>query len=71
MVYFPEATHVAMYVGQGMVIQAPRTGEKVKVSPLATYPVLGAVRPDGGRPDGGQPDDDQAGGDQAPATEAR
>ncbi|MCX5051016.1 MULTISPECIES: C40 family peptidase [unclassified Streptomyces] len=70
-VYFPEATHVAMYVGQGMVIQAPRTGEKVKVSPLATYPVLGAVRPDGGRPDGGQPDDDQAGGDQAPATEAR
>ncbi|MFI6561835.1 NlpC/P60 family protein [Streptomyces sp. NPDC050534] len=45
-VYFPEATHVAMYVGRGMVIQAPRTGEKIKVSPIATYPILGALRPD-------------------------
>ncbi|WP_256096389.1 C40 family peptidase [Streptomyces sp. LUP30] len=50
-IYFPEATHVAMYLGQGMVVQAPRTGEKVKVSPLASNPVLGAVRPDpGGAP---------------------
>ncbi|MCQ9183313.1 C40 family peptidase [Streptomyces sp. IBSBF 2953] len=50
-IYFPEATHVAMYLGQGMVVQAPRTGEKVKVSPLASNPVLGAVRPDpGGEP---------------------
>ena len=56
-VYFPEATHVAMYVGKGQVIEAPRTGEKVKVSPVASHPLLGAVRPDG------------AG--QAPATEAR
>lgn len=47
-IYFPEATHVAMYLGQGMVVQAPRTGEKVKVSPLASNPVLGAVRPDPG-----------------------
>ncbi|MEU5532361.1 C40 family peptidase [Streptomyces sp. NPDC020362] len=46
-VYFPEATHVAMYVGAGTVVQAPRTGEKVKLSPLASFPVLGAVRPDG------------------------
>ncbi|EST32895.1 C40 family peptidase [Streptomyces roseochromogenus] len=45
-IYFPEATHVAMYVGGGEVVQAPRTGETVKVSPLASYPVLGAVRPD-------------------------
>ncbi|MER6024402.1 NlpC/P60 family protein [Streptomyces sp. NPDC001851] len=45
-VYFPEATHVAMYVGGGNVVQAPRPGEKVEVSPLASYPVLGAVRPD-------------------------
>lgn len=56
-IYFPEATHVAMYVGKGKVIEAPRTGEKVKVSPIASHPILGAVRPDG------------AG--QAPATEAR
>lgn len=45
-VYFPEATHVAMYLGGGKVIQAPRTGEKIKVSPIASNPILGAVRPD-------------------------
>lgn len=45
-IYFPEATHVAMYVGDGEVVQAPRTGEKVKLSPVASNPVLGAVRPD-------------------------
>ncbi|MFJ9728606.1 NlpC/P60 family protein [Streptomyces sp. NPDC101209] len=55
-VYFPEATHVAMYLGAGKVIQAPRTGEQIKVSPIASFPILGAVRPDG---------------DQAPVTEAR
>ncbi|MEU1403493.1 C40 family peptidase [Streptomyces sp. NPDC005728] len=44
-VYFPEATHVAMYVGDGQVVQAPRPGGKVTLSPLASYPVLGAVRP--------------------------
>ncbi|MEU6146014.1 NlpC/P60 family protein [Streptomyces sp. NPDC047081] len=55
-IYFPEATHVAMYLGAGMVVQAPRTGERVKVSPVASYPILGAVRPDGA---------------QAPVTEAR
>nr|WP_244207118.1 C40 family peptidase [Streptomyces swartbergensis] len=48
-VYFPEATHVALYLGDGMVVQAPRPGVKVKVSPIAANPVLGAVRPD---PDG-------------------
>ncbi|MEU0245268.1 C40 family peptidase [Streptomyces sp. NPDC006235] len=48
-VYFPEATHVALYLGDGMVVQAPRPGAKVKVSPIAANPVLGAVRPD---PDG-------------------
>ncbi|MFI7012151.1 NlpC/P60 family protein [Streptomyces sp. NPDC050145] len=47
-VYFPEATHVAMYLGDGMVVQAPRPGAKVKVSPIAANPVLGAVRPDPG-----------------------
>ncbi|PWI15594.1 hypothetical protein DI272_16515 [Streptomyces sp. Act143] len=45
-IYFPKATHVAMYLGGGQVVQAPRTGEKVKVSPLASHPILGAVRPD-------------------------
>ncbi|MGW6542882.1 NlpC/P60 family protein [Streptomyces massasporeus] len=50
-VYFPKATHVALYLGDGMVVQAPRPGAKVKVSPIAANPVLGAVRPDpGGEP---------------------
>ncbi|MGC9379669.1 NlpC/P60 family protein [Streptomyces sp. MH13] len=50
-VYFPEATHVALYLGAGMVVQAPRPGAEVKVSPIAANPVLGAVRPDpGGEP---------------------
>ncbi len=47
-VYFPKATHVAMYLGDGMVIQAPRPGTRVKVSPIAANPLLGAVRPDPG-----------------------
>ncbi|WP_141358434.1 C40 family peptidase [Streptomyces sp. 6-11-2] len=50
-VYFPQATHVALYLGDGMVVQAPRPGARVKVSPVAANPVLGAVRPDpGGEP---------------------
>ncbi|MET9806933.1 C40 family peptidase [Streptomyces halstedii] len=48
-VYFPEATHVALYIGDGQVVQAPRPGTEVKVSPVASNPLLGAVRPD---PDG-------------------
>ncbi|MFH9292581.1 NlpC/P60 family protein [Streptomyces sp. NPDC017520] len=50
-IYFPKATHVALYIGNGLVVQAPRPGTKVKVSPLASNPLLGAVRPDpGGAP---------------------
>ncbi|MEU5821221.1 MULTISPECIES: C40 family peptidase [Streptomyces] len=45
-VYFPKATHVALYIGNGLVVQAPRPGTSVKVSPVASNPVLGAVRPD-------------------------
>ncbi|MEU6478414.1 C40 family peptidase [Streptomyces sp. NPDC047017] len=45
-IYFPQATHVALYLGGGMVVQAPRPGARVKVSPVAANPVLGAVRPD-------------------------
>ncbi|MFH9179020.1 C40 family peptidase [Streptomyces albogriseolus] len=50
-VYFHDATHVALYLGDGMVVQAPRPGARIKVSPVAANPVLGAVRPDpGGEP---------------------
>ncbi|MFE7546562.1 C40 family peptidase [Streptomyces gardneri] len=47
-VYFRGATHVALYLGEGLVVQAPRPGGKVKVSPVAANPLLGAVRPDPG-----------------------
>ncbi|MHC5902518.1 C40 family peptidase [Streptomyces sp. S6] len=43
--YRPDATHVAVYVGKGKVVQAPGPGGRVKVTPIATDPVLGAVRP--------------------------
>ncbi|MBD0746952.1 C40 family peptidase [Streptomyces sp. CBMA152] len=45
-VYYPKATHVAMYLGDGLVVQAPRPGTRVKISPIAANPLLGAVRPD-------------------------
>ncbi|MFF4227874.1 C40 family peptidase [Streptomyces sp. NPDC001820] len=48
-IYYPKATHVAIYLGEGKVVQAPRPGTKVKVSPIAANPLIGAVRPD---PDG-------------------
>ncbi|QNP70239.1 C40 family peptidase [Streptomyces roseirectus] len=44
-VYHPEATHVAVYVGKGRVVQAPGPGGRVRITPIATDPVLGAVRP--------------------------
>ncbi|MGV9571712.1 NlpC/P60 family protein [Streptomyces nigra] len=44
-IYFPDATHVALYIGRGKVVQAPRPGAKVRISPIASNPVLGAVRP--------------------------
>ncbi|CAG7605566.1 C40 family peptidase [Actinacidiphila bryophytorum] len=45
-VYFHGATHVALYIGNGLVVQAPHTGAVVTVSPIAANPILGAVRPD-------------------------
>lgn len=45
-IYFSGASHVALYIGDGLVIQAPRPGSFVKVSPIAANPILGAVRPD-------------------------
>ncbi|MEU3351713.1 C40 family peptidase [Streptomyces sp. NPDC037389] len=48
--YFEGATHVALYLGHGQVVQAPRPGDVVKISPIAANPLLGAVRPDAGKP---------------------
>ncbi|MFJ5923378.1 NlpC/P60 family protein [Kitasatospora sp. NPDC092948] len=55
-VYYGGATHIGMYIGGGLIVQAPRTGDVVKVSQVGAMPILGAVRPD---PDGSA---DDAGG---------
>jgi peptidoglycan DL-endopeptidase CwlO len=44
-IYYKGASHVAMYAGNGQVVQAPRPGTRVKLSPLAANPLQGAVRP--------------------------
>jgi cell wall-associated NlpC family hydrolase len=43
-VYFREASHVALYMGGGKVIQATRPGSDVQIAPLDSDPILGAVR---------------------------
>jgi cell wall-associated NlpC family hydrolase len=53
-IYYRGAHHVAIYIGNGKVIQAPRPGGVVKISPIAGNPILGAVRPD---PDAGSLDE--------------
>jgi cell wall-associated NlpC family hydrolase len=45
-VYYAGATHIALYIGGGLVVQAPRPGAVIKVSPIGSMPILGAVRPD-------------------------
>ena len=37
--------HMGMYIGNGNIVQAPRTGDVVKISPLGGRNVVGAVRP--------------------------
>jgi cell wall-associated NlpC family hydrolase len=37
--------HVAMYVGDGLVIHAPHTGDHVRYAPVAMPGLIGAVRP--------------------------
>ncbi|MFI5876633.1 NlpC/P60 family protein [Streptomyces sp. NPDC051445] len=45
-IYFADASHVAMYVGDGSIIHAPRPGRTVTVAGAGTMPILGVVRPD-------------------------
>ncbi|WP_369186672.1 C40 family peptidase [Streptomyces sp. R08] len=45
-IYFSDASHVAIYVGGGNIISAPRPGRVVYVSPAASMQILGVVRPD-------------------------
>ncbi|MCA1222303.1 C40 family peptidase [Streptomyces sp. 8L] len=45
-IYYKDASHVAMYAGDGRIVQAPRPGRDVTLSDAGTMPVLGVVRPD-------------------------
>jgi cell wall-associated NlpC family hydrolase len=42
--FYSDLHHVGMYVGGGNMIQAPHTGDVVRISPLAGRPYAGAVR---------------------------
>jgi cell wall-associated NlpC family hydrolase len=45
-VYYDDASHVALYVGDGMIVHAPRPGRTVTLAGAGTMPILGVVRPD-------------------------
>ncbi|MFE2585955.1 NlpC/P60 family protein [Streptomyces sp. NPDC059378] len=45
-IYFSDASHVALYIGDGKIISAPRPGRFVYVSPAGSMQILGVVRPD-------------------------
>ncbi|MFF4738712.1 NlpC/P60 family protein [Streptomyces sp. NPDC001262] len=44
-IYFADASHVGMYVGDGMIVHAPRPGRQVTTTGAGSMPVLGVVRP--------------------------
>ncbi len=44
-IYGTDASHAAVYAGDGQVVHAPGPGEPVTTAPLAVRPVLGAVTP--------------------------
>ncbi|MEU2374736.1 C40 family peptidase [Streptomyces misionensis] len=45
-IYFDDASHVALYIGDGAIVQAPRPGRTVTVAGAGSMPILGVVRPD-------------------------
>ena len=45
-IYFDDASHVAMYIGDGAIVHAPRPGRTVTIAGAGTMPILGVVRPD-------------------------
>ncbi|MFI9721259.1 NlpC/P60 family protein [Streptomyces sp. NPDC052396] len=44
-IYFQDASHVAMYVGNGTIVHAPRPGRQVTLAGAGSMPILGVVRP--------------------------
>ncbi|MFF9626387.1 NlpC/P60 family protein [Streptomyces griseosporeus] len=45
-IYFDDASHVGMYIGDGTIVHAPRPGRTVTVAGAGSMPILGVVRPD-------------------------
>jgi cell wall-associated NlpC family hydrolase len=45
-IYNADASHVALYIGDGAIIHAPRPGRTVTVAGAGSMPILGVVRPD-------------------------
>jgi cell wall-associated NlpC family hydrolase len=44
-IYFDDASHVAMYIGDGAIVHAPRPGRTVTIAGAGSMPILGVVRP--------------------------
>ncbi|NEC92481.1 NlpC/P60 family protein [Streptomyces sp. SID12501] len=44
-VYFDDASHIAMYVGEGKMVHAPRPGRTVTIAGAGSMKILGVVRP--------------------------
>lgn len=42
--FYPDLHHMGMYVGHGMIVHAPHTGDVVRLAPMAGRPFAGAVR---------------------------
>ncbi|GGV84867.1 glycoside hydrolase [Streptomyces griseoloalbus] len=55
-IYFDDASHVGMYVGDGAIVHAPRPGRAVTLAGAGSMPILGVVRPDPGTGAGGAQD---------------
>ncbi|GAA3837349.1 NlpC/P60 family protein [Streptomyces phyllanthi] len=45
-IYNADASHVAMYIGDGAMVHAPRPGRTVTIAGAGSMPILGVVRPD-------------------------
>ncbi|MEW1722773.1 NlpC/P60 family protein [Streptomyces sp. NPDC093109] len=45
-IYFADASHVAMYVGDGRMVHAPRPGRNITMAGAGSMQILGVVRPD-------------------------
>ncbi|GAA4913064.1 NlpC/P60 family protein [Streptomyces coeruleoprunus] len=45
-IYYADASHVAMYIGDGAMVHAPRPGRNITVAGAGSMPILGVVRPD-------------------------